>query len=277
MIGVVSIPSSPIGCMLKKVDVVICTKNRYGLLPATVSQVRTLLPCNNLFIIDSSQYPDFSFVSSLGVQVGFTPDALLGLARQTGLKAASTDVVAFIDDDITLDSAWFPRMWFALHSDSKALAVSSRVVFGYQTDQTIEKLHGCNARSEGASIGIALLKRKEILSLGGFNINVHRGEDAELELRLKSYGYKWLRCREAIAYHKLTFKEFMQKAIDNVQSWLLIWKYSKHRNRFIVERFGSAFAMPFYYGFLTRDVKVGVYYGLFKFRTLLHFLMVDKK
>lgn len=255
-----------------KVDVVICTKNRYHLLPNAVAQARKQIPYNKILVVDSSSEPNILFLKPLGVEIYCTPDVLLGYARQIGLMCASTDLVVFLDDDITLTDGWYKTMYSALMRDSKALAVSGKVVFGHETDSALEKLHLCSLRGEGASIGVALLKRKEALAVGGFNPQMHRGEDAELELKMKSKGYKWLRVPSAVAFHPLTFPEYMQKAKDNVEGWMLIWNHSNHRIRFLIERTGSWLLMPFYYGFLTKNVKVAYYYFRFKATSLFTFL-----
>lgn len=262
---------SPTGGLLK-VDVVICTKDRYAFVPRVVSHVRDQLPWSRIIVVDSSPRPKRGLLRSLEVEAFFTPDVLLGVSRQVGLEAATSDIVAFIDDDITLGADWFAEMYAALMSDPRNLAVSSKVVFGWQTDRDLERLHNASLRGEGASIGVALLKRREVLALGGFNPLTHRGEDAELELKMKAHGYRWARCNRAVAYHKLTSKEYMGKAVDNADGWILLWRNSKHRIRFIVERTGSFLFMPIYYLMLTRSLKIGYIYAEYKARTLFAFL-----
>lgn len=256
----------------KKVDVVICTKDRYELLSKAVNQAKSLLPCNQVIVVDSALSPNRKLLEGLGVHTVFSPDALLGFARQQGLKAAVTDLVVFLDDDIVLEKDWFRIMKQALDKDPDAVAVSSKIVFGYGTDKVLEKMHRMAIRSEGGSIGISVLKRKAILGLGGFNPHLHRAEDIELHLKIKKHGFKWIREQNAVAYHPLTFKEFMKTSQKNVGGWLLIWKYSSQRIRFIIERTGSALFMPIFYGLLTFDLRVFTYYFLFRFKVLLSFL-----
>lgn len=258
--------------MEKKVDVVICTKDRYELLSKAVDQAKSVLPCNQVIVVDSALSPNRTLLEGLGVHTVFSPDALLGFARQQGLKAAVTDLVVFLDDDIVLEKDWFRIMKQALDREPDAVAVSSKIVFGYGTDKVLEKMHRMAIRSEGGSIGISVLKRKEILALGGFNRHVHRAEDTELHLRIKKHGFKWIREQNAVAYHPLTFKEFMDKSRRDVGGWLLIWKYSSQRIMFIAERTGSALFMPIFYGLLTFDFRVFTYYFLFKINILISFL-----
>ncbi len=255
-----------------KVDVVICTKNRQHLLFGAVEQVRKKIPYNRIIIVDSSGELNAPLLKSLGVEFYWTPDVLLGVARQKGLTQARTELVAVVDDDLVLAKDWFARMYSALLREPTALAVSGKVVFGYKTDKVLEKIHTCSLRGEGASVGVALFKRRQVLALGGFNVHTHRGEDTELELRMKSKGYRWIREQTAVAYHPLTMKEYMRKAVDNVDGWMLIWNHSNHRVRFLIERTGAFLFMPVYYGLLTRSMKAAYYYFRFKGKSLFTFL-----
>ena len=129
-------------------------------------------------------------------------------------------------------------------------------------------------RGEGASIGVALIHRQLAIDLGGFNRKIHRGEDTEFELRANNQGYKWLRVSSALAYHSLTFKEYINKAGINAESWVMLWGNMKQKLRlkFLSYRYGSALLMPFYYGILSHDPRVFGYDAVYKWKMLLVFL-----
>jgi glycosyltransferase involved in cell wall biosynthesis len=256
------------------VDVVICTRNRSCKLASAVTQAKLFFPINQVIIVESSPNPDIKLLNSLQVKTVFTPNVPLGFARQEGLLAANTDNVVFLDDDIIIEPQWYYKMNMALQGNSKAFAASSKVVFGYGCDKTLTKLHTCSLRGEGASIGVAVIHRKLALDIGGFNRKVHRGEDTEFELRAGSKGYKWIRVSSALAYHPLTFKEYIDKAEVNANSWLMLWRNmkSKLRLKFLAYRYGSALLMPFYYGMLSRDPRVFGYDALYKWKMIVTFL-----
>jgi GT2 family glycosyltransferase len=256
------------------VDVVICTKNRSEKLVSAVIQARSLFPINQVIIVESSPNPDMELLENLNVKTVFTPDVLLGYSRQEGLLAANTEDVVFLDDDIIVEPQWYQKMDRALQKNQKAFAASSKVIFGYGCDKTLMKLHTCSLRGEGASIGVAIIHRKLAIDLGGFNRKVHRGEDTEFELRAGAKGYKWIRVSSALAYHPLTFKEYINKAEVNANSWLQLWSNmkSKLRLKFLAYRYGSALLMPFYYGVLSHDPRVFGYDALYKWKMLITFL-----
>jgi GT2 family glycosyltransferase len=244
------------------------------LLPFAVSQARLLLPCSRVVVVDSSPYPDRKLLAGLGVVSVFTPNVTLGFARQVGLLEAKSGVFVFLDDDVILEKDWFNKMFSALAANPKAVGASSKVIFGYKTNNVLVKLHSCSMRGEGASAGVSVLKRELALKLGGFNRGIHRSEDLEFELRVKSQGFKWLRVSSAFAFHPLTFREYLVKAKVNADGWLMIWKISKRsiRLRFLLYRAGSALFMPFYYGLLSHDPRVFGYVLLYKWKMLLTFL-----
>ena len=256
-----------------KSDILICTRDRPEQLVKAVAQAHRLIPHNQIIVVDSSAKPDKDLLEKLNVKAVFTPDATLGYARQQGLLAAKTRYVVSLDDDVSIEAGWYSKMLEALqNAGSEVVAVNSKIVFGFHTDPVLEKLHRRANRGEGGSIGIALLKRKEILDLGGFNTAVHRGEDLELHLRLRQHGYKWVREPSAVAYHPCTFKHYLKRARNDGDGYVLMWKTITFRLRFITERFASTLIMPIYYGLLTLDLRVFAYYFLAKTTTLLTFL-----
>jgi len=259
------------------VDVIITTKDRPNFLDEAVSQARRHVPCHKIIIVESSLNPDKKLLAELDVEAVFTPLANLGYARQEGLLAASTRIVMLIDDDLTLEKNWFHYMIDALESASDVLAVSSKVVFGWKTNKVLEKLHRKGRRRLGASGGATLLKREEILKLGGFNRAIHRCEDEELELRVMHHGFKWKRVNEAIAYHPCNLQHYLKRAVQNGWGWIMIWFHTDLRFQFIMRRTGSLFIMPIYYMFLTCDPRVFAHYFTYKLRSLLTFLKEVKK
>lgn len=258
-------------------DVIICSKDRSSFLPVAINQVKSLIPYHTIIVVESSEKPNLPLLESLDVKLILTPNALLGVARQRGLQATSTDLIVFLDDDITIEPDWFPKMKATLDLNPEALAVSSEIIYGWQSDPILEKLFRKSIReAAGGSIGISLFKRKELLAIGGFNPLIHRGEDTELNLRMSSKGLKWIRAVHALAYHPLTMKEFIKKAKENVAGWILIWNHSPIRVRFIIRAYGAALVMPIFYGLATLDLRVFFYYALYKYRILLTFLRTVK-
>jgi len=258
---------------MEKVDVIICSKDRSNIICNTIEHIKKLIPYNNIIIVDSSEKP-YSVLNGLGVKLVHTPNANLGFARQQGLLNAETEVVMIVDDDLILEEDWFELMIPILKQDEKTLAVSCKIIFGHGTNEVIEKIHRAGKRREGACGGANLMKRNEVLKLGGFNTNIHRGEDMELELRINQHGFKWMKQQEAIAYHPCTYPQFLKRAQQDGWGWIMVWYHSSSGNRlrFIARRLVSTFLMPFYYTFLTRDFRVLAYYSTYKIKSLFTFI-----
>ena len=258
---------------MEKCDVIICSKDRSELLKQAVAQAKKLIYHNNVIVVESSLNPDKELLDDLDVKVLLTPNATLGYARQQGLKLAKSQYAVFLDDDIWISKSWYPRMLEAIeNADNDVLAVNSKIVFGFRTDPILRKLHEKANRGEGGSIGISILKRKEILAEGGFNVAVHRGEDLELYMRLRQHGKKWIRQPDAVAYHPCTFKHYLERARNDGLGYVTMWRTIRFRLRFITERFASTLIMPIYYMLLCVDLRVFAYYFLAKITTLLTFL-----
>ena len=255
-----------------KVDVVICTKDRYGFLVNCVDKVRRFVPVNNLIIVDSTEKPNIGVLEGLGAKLFFTPNVKVGYARQVGLKEASTRYVLCIDDDVTLTPNCFPPMVKSLE-DSNVLGVSGRVVYGWKTDKILFKLFSRSPSRHGGSGGFVLFKTKEVLALGGYNKNMHWGEDLELCYRIENRGFRWVRSNEAIGFHPLTFKEYLGRAKKHGRSMRGVWESGTSSLFRLMSRFYVRFlVMPLYYTFSSLDPRVFGYYSLFTFIYLVSFL-----
>ena len=256
-----------------KVDVVICTKDRPHSLPKAVNQVRKEIPHNEIIIVESSEQPNMKVLKDLGCKLVFTPNVKLGCARQVGLEKATNDYVFFIDDDITLEKHCFTYMFRRL-ADPYVVGVSGRVVYGYRSNEILFNLylHGRPPKS-GGSGGLALLKRKEVLALGGYNRDIHWGEDAELCARLEKNGLKWVRELSAVGYHKCSFREALQRAKRNGSGHIVLWRFGSKTLRNIFFRLvGRTFVMPVYYMLQTLEPRVLLFYFLYNLLFLTSFL-----
>ncbi len=257
--------------MLKS-DVVIVS-NRPWMLKDAVGQAKRLIAYNSVIVVDTCTNPDERLLEELGVKFLLVPDATLGYARQRGLQTAKTEYVVFVDDDITLTEGWYSKLLNTIeNSDENVLAVNSKIVYGIGTNSIIQKLHMRANRDAGGSIGISILKREQVLALGGFNVAVHRGEDTELEMRLRQHGKRWVCQREAVAYHPCTFKHYLERARNDGFGYIVMWQSINFRLRFIVERFVAVLVMSIYYGLLCLDLRVFGVYFLAKFTMLWTFL-----
>jgi glucosyl-dolichyl phosphate glucuronosyltransferase len=175
------------------VSVVICsyTEQRWDLLMRVIDSVhaQTLRPDQVIVVVDHNvdlykrlvaTVQDVTLVESSG------PQGLSG-ARNTGVGLATSEVVAFLDDDAEADPTWLERLT-ALYDDSDVLAVGGMVEpvweggrpghFGPELDWIV----GCSHRgmptvaSEVRNVvGANMSFRLQILQhVGGFNVTLGR-------------------------------------------------------------------------------------------------------
>lgn len=175
------------------VSVVICsyTEQRWDLLMRVIDSVhgQTLRPDQVIVVVDHNvdlykrlvaTVQDVTLVESSG------PKGLSG-ARNTGVGLASSEVVAFLDDDAEADPTWLERLT-ALYDDSDVLAVGGMVepvweggrpgYFGPELDWIV----GCSHRgmptvaSEVRNVvGANMSFRLQVLQhVGGFNVTLGR-------------------------------------------------------------------------------------------------------
>lgn len=260
-----------------KVDVIVCTKNKHTTLPKCVEQIREFIPYNKIIIVDSSENPNLNILNKLGALLIFTPNAKLGYARQKGLDASTTDRVFYIDDDIILDKCAFGEM-MKLFEEPNVIGVSGRVIYGWKSNKVLFKLYSRGRPiKHGGSGGLVILDRKEVLNLGGYNKNIHWGEDAELCHRIEQHGLVWTRALKAKGYHPCTFTQFLQRGKRNGEGYKVLWLFGKKLLPILVQLSGRTFFMPVYYTIQIRDPRILVYYFLYNMLFLCGFLLEMKR
>jgi mycofactocin system glycosyltransferase len=126
-------------------------------------------------------------------------------ARNTGLAAVTTPLVAFVDTDVTADPGWLQTL-LAHFADEGGGLVAPRVMSTagrsvlarYERARSPLDLGGAPARiSPGTRVGYVpaaavVCRRRAIDELGGFDTTLRSGEDVDLVWRLVEHGW---RCR----------------------------------------------------------------------------------
>lgn len=257
---------------MKQVSVVVVTKDRPQNLLNCISMLAKLIPSDNIYVFEGSLNPNWRILDRLkdgfGVKVVWVPHLKLGAVRNLVMRMCESDFVAMVDDDIRLEKDWFTVLMREF-ADPKVVAVSGKLIWG---DGVIAKLCWANKRTSGGSGGAAIYDREAILKLGNFNVNIHRGEDAELELRIWDAGKKWVKNHRTRGYHPGTLKEFLDRPKANVCGWDFIMKNSTCRVKFMAKRFASTFVMPVYYFWGTLDPRCAGIWFVYKMKALLYYL-----
>ena len=186
-----------------------------GCLDALAAQTRS--PDEVIVVDDASQDDsvDVAARHALAPRVLALPtNGGFGRAVNEGIRAASTDAVALVNQDVILSKDWLERTVRALEEDPRAAAVATKMVAMEDPgvlDDTGDFLRRDGAAEQrgrfrrdqglwdepeevwGACAGAALFRRSAVLDSGGFEERfVMYLEDTELALRLRLAGW---RCR----------------------------------------------------------------------------------
>jgi GT2 family glycosyltransferase len=190
--------------------VVVCTSSveRVALLRACVAALLAgqRRPDELIVVVDNNPSLRCELAGLLPPQVRLLETSCQGLsgARNVGIAAAASDVVAFVDDDATVDEAWLDSMMRAL-ADEQTLAVGGPVVPSWAGERrwmcdALLWVVGCtySGHREDAGpirnpIGCNMaFRRRELLAVGGFATSFgKRGnaletcDETELGLRIE--------------------------------------------------------------------------------------------
>ena len=224
-------------------DVVIVSKDRYSLLLRQIERVKDKISYNKIIVIDSTEIiPKFihDFYKSKEIEYYHTPNAKLGYARQRGLSKVNTEYFFMIDDDITFEKDVSYKMYnrminydkdvaYTMYNrminySSNVFALSPIILFG--TNKDILSVYMRKKKDvEGVSSGYCMINTDIVRKLGGFNINIHVGEDAELFYRAKKNGYNWIRLHDVYVNHPCTNSEFIFRTWNHRRGMMFSVKY----------------------------------------------------
>ncbi|MCD9622737.1 glycosyltransferase family 2 protein [Rhabdothermincola salaria] len=175
---------------------------RYRLQLALLSLQRQLLPDDHLevvVVLDGEDPGDYVVVADVGLDVTLLaqPQAGPATARNTGWRATSGDVVAFLDDDVAVMPGWLDdlRTFFAEHPGVAAVGgtieplhprnVVSRMMTDFGHLDHRRGPHGKRLLTANAAV-----RRPALEAVGGFDESfpLAAGEDMDLSDRLGRAG-----------------------------------------------------------------------------------------
>jgi glycosyltransferase involved in cell wall biosynthesis len=206
---------------------VICTSSdeRKELLHACLESVLagTRLPEEIFVVVDQNPLLGAELAKSLPASVTLLRTEQPGLseARTVGLRAATSDLVAFVDDDATVERDWLASLVQPLETTDRVLGVGGAIVPRWESDgpwlpEELLWLVGCTYRGHrrdpgpirnpiGANMAF---RRQELVGIGGFDPQFGKREnlycdETELSLRLeRAHGPRRIRyAPTARAYH----------------------------------------------------------------------------
>lgn len=133
--------------------------------------------------------------------------------KNLGIEHAKGDVVAFLDDDTTIDSFWLKELQWSLQYGD-VIAGYSANPFGLDMPRV-----SCNYKGNDISFpSCNLAVKKEVFdTVGMFNENFITAEDMDFNFRCVDYGYNifYNPSMEVYHYHRSTRLGFYRQAFWN--------------------------------------------------------------
>lgn len=241
------------------IDIIVCTYNRAEKLKTALqSIVDAEMPDNcslKLIVVNNNSTDDteqvireFAKNSSIKVQYLFEPKQGKSHALNTALQNISGDLIAFTDDDVTVDKQWLKEMVTALERhpeyncfggkvvamfpdtvlgwlDINGLMGFLKSVFGHKDEGNEEVEYGNGTFSVTPGGGNMFFRRGAIekngffrTDLGPIGNNLGFSEDTEYCQRLLGRGERFMYIPTAIIYHHV-HPERLEK------DYLLMWQY----------------------------------------------------
>ena len=219
-------------------SIVLCTRNRPGLLARALPALVDLLNENReLIVVDNAPQDGrtAAVVAEFGDAVRYLVEPIPGLARarNCGLSAAKGKFVVFTDDDVVPDDAWLDVLGATFAAHPGAVCVSGSVLpsslqtpaelyfqefGGYQRtfeenefhlslDPAPSKLFPFHPRLVGTGANMSF-RTEALLSLGGFDealgagTPARGGEDIDVAVRVLMAGLLVVRQPSAVIWHE---------------------------------------------------------------------------
>jgi GT2 family glycosyltransferase len=214
----------PSGSHLPACSLIICSRNRPAFLSATVDSVLEgdEVP-TELVIVDQSHAPDERLahrVQTRGCELRYLWTRSVGLsrARNEGIRAARSDILVIIDDDMYVESNWLGTFVRALVQAAPRTVVTGRVLAthpevprGFAPTLAVREdsaIYQGRIGTEVLAGGHMAAHRSAFDEVGGFDERLGAGsafpaaDDNDLGFRLLEAGYRIAYVPEAIVYHR---------------------------------------------------------------------------
>jgi GT2 family glycosyltransferase len=233
-----------------KFSIVICTRDRPDDLARAIASIRFSGPTGykaEIIVVEEGDHPR----NIPGVRYIFLPreGRGFGYARNAGLRAASGNVVAFMDDDCEADRGWIETLTAPMQHDESILGVAGAVLvrecglIGYAENILgfpgggLRYLHAARGRvvpTRYLSTCNCAYRRSAILRTGGFPDDARLGgEDFLLAERIAALG-PCVYAPDAVVYHRPRghLGAILRWFIRRGQSEVVLLRATAHRGMF---------------------------------------------
>jgi GT2 family glycosyltransferase len=201
------------GAFAPRISVLICTYNGSRTLVETLDAVRRLeYPSFEVIVVnDGSTDSSAEIAGTYGHRVISTPNRGLSCARNTGLDAASGEIIAYLDDDAAPDPHWLTYLALGFTDESIVAVGGPNIPVAGQgvvadavamspgnpthvllDDRVAEHIPGCNSS----------FRRQALRDIGGFDARFRiAGDDVDCCWRLQAAGGTIAYSPAAVVFH----------------------------------------------------------------------------
>ena len=272
------------------ITVAICTKDRTENIERCLASLITLQnpenPTFEILVVDNAPSDENTrvLIDALpSVRYEYEPKPGLNFARNHAIKAANGTLLAFLDDDVTVDRQWLHGLQTAVQENPNAggftglvlpyeLETDAQILFEerggfrrgfekirYGQKQKGNPLYPCGAGIFGAGCNMAF-RRSLLLELGGFDDALDTGKpmpgggDLDIFYRIVRAGYPMIYEPEYLVYH--------QHRRELSQLKRQYWSWGLGFMAFLVKSYEQDSAMRF------RFVRLVVWWFKYQFKML---------
>jgi glycosyltransferase involved in cell wall biosynthesis len=258
--------------MLNDISVIICTYNRAEMLRETLESWRSVDNTESnveLLIVDNNS-PDHtpqvveSFRPACPGQLRYVCETNVGLsyARNRGIKEASGNIVAFVDDDVLFDKSWLNELLKAFNDHQEISCAGGKSIPKFEIEQPgwitkdVFSIYGSTGSGDHDKFmvfpkhpfGLNMAFRKAVFTqVGDFNIKfglnkkkfLVYNDERELFYRISQAGLKVFYASKAILYHRIPKERTSKNYLLKRYYWqgvsdVVFWQLNKPRTKFIL-------------------------------------------
>lgn len=224
-------------------SVVVCTYNRKDHLRECIEKLLALEYCDYEIIIvdDGSTDGTAEYLKRIESEkvrvVRHSENKGVSSARNSGIKMAKKDIIAFTDDDCRVSSNWLSHLLDPF-ADGEIMFVIGRTEYiregyvGYFPERLVK-----NPFAHWPMVGNMAYRKKVFSEIGFFNEKDFRNvnEDTEMGIRAVVHGFKFARALNAVVFHEnaIWSTASLFRSARNASSWVcLAMIYPKHHDFF---------------------------------------------
>lgn len=229
----------------KTVTIVICTRNRPALLRKCLAAVSRLDPAPDcVLVVDNSEgiLQTRKVADDYGARYVVEPRLGLSRARNRGVAECNTDIVAFLDDDVTPASDWLGLL-LSPFDDELTGATAGRVITPDASDTGVHHLVSRTLTNQdphwfeiatfgGLGFGANMaLRRAACADRKVFDERLGRG--APFQIAEENFAFAWLLSRayrvvylpSAVVFHPPLSRTTIERGAQNSFTyWLLLFR-----------------------------------------------------